>query len=847
MSTHPLILSLYVSAPADGKYSLLSLRTCIHRHGRMPNLPAGYHVGDTVYYIKPRQVYPSGDRVEYGLRGEITGEADNDQTRKVEIKFDGNTRRSDIFVANLSKRQPSSTLAGGFRIGEKLCYTGSSAAFTSGDKPTYGDSGEVVCPGEGNKIILKFDHHTSDTPLDIGRLSRAPPDLLPGGHFVGETVFYAGGNSEMMSGEQLKHGTKGQVLGPADSQPQAVEVRFQGIVGKTDVLVSDLDRNPPASTLETGFRIGEIIYYTGTAHTFASGDELRYGLRGEVAGPAEDGKVRLKFDGHRGRTPLPPHEISRQTPAPLAGGFRIGEMLYYVGGTATMSSGESLENGVRAEVLGPPHGHDSSTHVQVRLAGISGMTDAKVSELSRSLLQPSGFRVGETIYYTGEPKDFTTGDRLRHGMHGEVARPDDEGKVVCLFHGHTSHTPLPPHLVSRSMAPPKAVGAPASDDDVMAQLLSATEGTDVQALSRAILSANQAGVNQDFIIAAVERMSLLSMPAPKPSVPPAPPAAPPGLSKQPSEARAGGGRMVPSVEEISALPKLKLQRPPRSCCDELRRADFQAVLPGMEDILDDVSFKVQQLMYEPLPVPMGEDELFSLVAYTYDNQTGVQEGQLYYELNKALRKRDSTRSAALALWGGYVYYLMSALSKLPSVDAVTYRGYPDRRTVEAQYLVGRPVQWGAFSSTSTDAGVAREFTDQRDGVIFKLTLVSGKDIKAYSYFPQEDELLVSAQARFTVSSAPYIGTDGYTYVDMVEMHLCGDSCPGSPRGSGPLSALGGHWLIRNLVRETHSVVASASRPGIPGCDQRVQGGSRLGSTSNEVHVETREVASRKIG
>ena len=61
------------------------------------------------------------------------------------------------------------------------------------------------------------------------------------------------------------------------------------------------------------------------------------------------------------------------------------------------------------------------------------------------------------------------------------------------------------------------------------------------------------------------------------------------------------------------------------------------------------------------------------------------------------------------------------------------------------------------------------FTSASSGVIFKLTLVSGKAIQAYSYFASEDEVLVSAQARFTVSSAPYAAADGYTYIDMVEM------------------------------------------------------------------------------
>ena len=83
-------------------------------------------------------------------------------------------------------------------------------------------------------------------------------------------------------------------------------------------------------------------------------------------------------------------------------------------------------------------------------------------------------------------------------------------------------------------------------------------------------------------------------------------------------------RMTPAVEEISALPKLRLEKPPRSCVDELRRPDLLPHVPAMADLLEDVSFKVQQLMYETLPVELPPDELFAVVAYTYDHQTGAQ-------------------------------------------------------------------------------------------------------------------------------------------------------------------------------------------------------------------------------
>ena len=97
-----------------------------------------------------------------------------------------------------------------------------------------------------------------------------------------------------------------------------------------------------------------------------------------------------------------------------------------------------------------------------------------------------------------------------------------------------------------------------------------------------------------------------------------------------------------------------------------------------------------------------------------------------------------------------------------------YRGYPDKAKVEEQYKMGRPIQWGAFSSTSPDVAEAKKFTDKHAGVVFKLNVQNSKVIQAYSYFPNEDEVLISPQARFVVSSALYVGADGYTYLDLVE-------------------------------------------------------------------------------
>jgi hypothetical protein len=46
------------------------------------------------------------------------------------------------------------------------------------------------------------------------------------------------------------------------------------------------------------------------------------------------------------------------------------------------------------------------------------------------------------------------------------------------------------------------------------------------------------------------------------------------------------------------------------------------------------------------------------------------------------------------------------------------------------------------------------------GVLFKLTVVSGRDIAAYSYLPKENEILLSPNTRFTVASELDADEDG---------------------------------------------------------------------------------------
>ena len=169
------------------------------------------------------------------------------------------------------------------------------------------------------------------------------------------------------------------------------------------------------------------------------------------------------------------------------------------------------------------------------------------------------------------------------------------------------------------------------------------------------------------------------------------------------------------------------------------------------------------------PPQLSCDELFAISAYTYDFAEGNQAGNLYFELNLDLRKRElQQRAEMMQTWGVLMHYFMSGMRKLPDYRGVVYRGYPNKAQVLAEYLLGRPIQWGGFTSTATSLSIAKSFTDLVSGAIFKITILDGRDLARFSFFPSEGEVLLSPSHRFTVASDPYV-QDGYTLVDLVQI------------------------------------------------------------------------------
>ena len=102
---------------------------------------------------------------------------------------------------------------------------------------------------------------------------------------------------------------------------------------------------------------------------------------------------------------------------------------------------------------------------------------------------------------------------------------------------------------------------------------------------------------------------------------------------------------------------------------------------------------------------------------------------------------------------------------------ICYRGFPssDRDVILKQYKKGRPIQWGAFTSTTTDVEAARRFAGT-GGVVIKMKVRDGKDICPLSFFETEREILLSPNHKFLVTSETggYTDDAGYRVVELLQ-------------------------------------------------------------------------------
>lgn len=144
------------------------------------------------------------------------------------------------------------------------------------------------------------------------------------------------------------------------------------------------------------------------------------------------------------------------------------------------------------------------------------------------------------------------------------------------------------------------------------------------------------------------------------------------------------------------------------------------------------------------------DKCAAIVLYTMEEIP--RESSLYYALNLALR--DQVREAVRP-WRDYIWLLLHALYELPpSAETVVFRGCKKSPAeLELELTAGFDFTWSSFSSTATTQGVMQTFLGQsgpRTLMTIKLTEAVGRDLRDFSLYPGENEILLPPNMCFEV-------------------------------------------------------------------------------------------------
>lgn len=155
---------------------------------------------------------------------------------------------------------------------------------------------------------------------------------------------------------------------------------------------------------------------------------------------------------------------------------------------------------------------------------------------------------------------------------------------------------------------------------------------------------------------------------------------------------------------------------------------------------------------------LTRDESASIYLYTMD----WGEKSLYRVLNQALRVEDRS---TLVPWYGYLKLFDTALRKLPNVHKSVWRGV--NKNISQNYQDGVQLTWWHINSCSTAVKVIKAFLGPVS-TLFMIEAKNGKDISAYSHFPNEKEVVLNLGTRLRVISDP-LNHESMNVVHMVEL------------------------------------------------------------------------------
>ena len=162
------------------------------------------------------------------------------------------------------------------------------------------------------------------------------------------------------------------------------------------------------------------------------------------------------------------------------------------------------------------------------------------------------------------------------------------------------------------------------------------------------------------------------------------------------------------------------------------------------------------------PFPLAAAHAAAVYAYT-------EESTLYGALNYTMRTPHTQKTPTdtqLEFFGDYIVHAERALSSLPTHVSeqygVVYRGIKVILN-PSLYSPGKHFTWQAFSSATSKQVATLDFVQMLPGrklmgSLFVIHSITGKDIRHFSAFPSEEEVLFPSNSQFKVdrvaTSAP---------------------------------------------------------------------------------------------
>ncbi|CAF2248050.1 unnamed protein product [Rotaria magnacalcarata] len=151
------------------------------------------------------------------------------------------------------------------------------------------------------------------------------------------------------------------------------------------------------------------------------------------------------------------------------------------------------------------------------------------------------------------------------------------------------------------------------------------------------------------------------------------------------------------------------------------------------------------------------DEAASIALYSMEWKP--QKECLYYVFNQTLRSENRDK---LKPWFLFLRLILTALAQLPSITSTVFRGV--KRDMRNEFPKEKTFTWWGFSSCTSKLDVLQ--SEQFLGMtgprtFFMIKCDSGKDIRKYSFFQAEDEILLPAARRFRVEGCLDQGKDLY--------------------------------------------------------------------------------------